>query len=292
MLIKVILVIATIISLLILENKLPFFSFQNSLKSRISSNLELGIVNSIISSLFAISISQSAIPSYFSTGVMTTISSPVIAAILSFLIIDLYMYIWHRSMHIVPLAWRFHRVHHTDRYMNVSTAYRFHSIEVISSSIPKLILIIWLGITANFVLAYELAFVIVVALHHSNLTLPIKIDRLLARIIVTPNYHRIHHSEIIAESNSNYGSILTCWDWLFWTQNQRFDPTDLQLGLSDERRDLNIWQLIALPFKNRSWPITIRRSHESYPDISWKPDFCNKEYQLSWSQPLNYDPRD
>ncbi|WP_373540899.1 sterol desaturase family protein [Chamaesiphon sp.] len=247
MTVKLVVVPIAIVSLLMLEYKFPFFAYQNSLRSRITNNFELGIVNSIASSLFAIAIARFIPLDRSAPGIFTTISSPVIAGILAFLVLDLYMYCWHRLMHIVPLAWRFHRVHHTDRTMNVSTAYRFHAIEIISSSMPKLALIWWLGIASNWVLGYELVFTLIVALHHSNLRLPAAIDRLLAFVILTPNYHRIHHSQIVAETNSNYSSVLSWWDRLFGTYRSRLDVENIQLGVSDEDRELNIWQSIALP---------------------------------------------
>ena len=234
MIVKLVLLITTVASLLILENKLPFFQFQNSLRSRIAANFGLGAINSILASVWTIAITQFAILPQIDRGLVGAISNPVIAGILSFLIIDLYMYFWHRSMHRLPLAWRFHRLHHTDRSMNVSTAYRFHPIEIISSSIPKLLLIWSLGISSNFVLIYELVFTVVVALHHSNLAIPRVIDRLLSLVIVTPNLHRIHHSQVVAETNSNYGSVLSWWDRIFGTNNDRPDVVNIQLGLTDE----------------------------------------------------------
>ena len=235
MTVKLVLLITTVASLLILENKLPFFRFQNSLGSRITGNFGLGAINSILASIWTIAITQFIPIPPIDRGLVGAISSPVIAGILSCLIIDLYMYFWHRSMHTLPLAWRFHRLHHTDRTMNVSTAYRFHPIEIISSSIPKLLLIWLLGIPSDFVLIYELAFTVVVALHHSNLAIPGVIDRVLARVIVTPNLHRIHHSEVVAETNSNYGSVLSWWDRLFGTNNDRSDVINIQLGLTDQQ---------------------------------------------------------
>jgi sterol desaturase/sphingolipid hydroxylase (fatty acid hydroxylase superfamily) len=251
MTVKLVVIATTIFSLLILESRFPFFSFPNSLRSRITNNFELGAINSICASLFTMAIARYLLLDPSHQGIVATISSPVGAGILSFLTIDIYMYCWHRSMHRLPLAWRFHRVHHTDRSMNVSTAYRFHPVEIISSSLPKLVLIWWLGIASNFVLIYELVFTVIVALHHSNLRLPESWDRILANMIVTPDYHRIHHSQIVSETNSNYGSVLTCWDWIFGTHNSRLDLQSIQLGVSDENRSLNIWQLLLLPMSTK-----------------------------------------
>ena len=233
MTVKLVLLITTVASLLILENKLPFFRYQNSLRSRITVNFGLGAINSMLASIWTIAITQFVTLPLIDFRLVAMIPNPVIAGILSFLMLDLYMYFWHRSMHQLPLAWRFHRLHHTDRSMNVSTAYRFHPIEIISSSIPKLILIWLLGISGDYVLIYELVFTVVVALHHSNLAISESIDRLLALVIITPNLHRIHHSQVVTETNSNYGSVLSWWDKVFRTNNDRDDVINIQLGLTD-----------------------------------------------------------
>ncbi|MCY7366821.1 MAG: sterol desaturase family protein [Chamaesiphon sp.] len=233
MTVKLVLLITTVASLLILENKFPFFRFQNSLGSRVAANFGLGAINSILASIWTIGITQFVVLPQLEFRLVAMIPNPVIAGILSCLIIDLYMYFWHRSMHRLPLAWKFHRLHHTDRSMNVSTAYRFHPIEIISSSIPKLLLIWLLGISSDYVLIYELMFIVVVALHHSNLAIPKSIDQLLGLVIITPNLHRIHHSQIVTETNSNYGSILNWWDRIFRTNNDRPDVINIQLGLTD-----------------------------------------------------------
>jgi sterol desaturase/sphingolipid hydroxylase (fatty acid hydroxylase superfamily) len=245
--VKLFVIIATIASLLILERKFPFFTFKNTIWTRVNSNFELGLVNSIASSIFTVTVANYLITNYPHQGSLNSLDSAGIAAILSLLILDLYMYFWHRAMHTLPLAWRFHRVHHTDRTMNVSTAYRFHPIEILSSSLPKLMLVWWLGISAEAISMYELVFTIVVALQHSNFALPSSIDRFLAWAIVTPNYHRIHHSQVVAETNSNYGSVLSWWDWIFQTRTARPDIINIQLGVSDESRVLNIGQLLELP---------------------------------------------
>lgn len=258
--VKLFVIITTISSLLFLEYKFPFFTFKTSLWARVNSNFELGLVNSIASSIFTVTVASYLVTNYPHQGRLSSIAegrfstngSVGIVEILSLLILDLYMYVWHRSMHSIPLAWQFHRVHHTDRMMNVSTAYRFHPIEILSSSIPKLMLVWWLGISAEAISIYELIFTVVVAVQHSNFALPSSIDRFLAWAIVTPNYHRIHHSQIVAETNSNYGSVLSCWDWIFQTRTDRLDVMNIQLGVSDESRVLNIGQLLELPdFKEK-----------------------------------------
>ncbi len=246
---KLLLLTVIVPSLLILENYFPFFKFINSPLDRIKHNLCLGIINAIVSSFLLSSIarSMSNISGYPSPNLLAKIDLPLLEMGLSFIILDLYMYVWHRLMHRFPFAWRFHRVHHTDRYMNVSTAYRFHAIEVISSNLPKLLLIWCLGITTQQLFIYESVFTAIVALHHSNLALPYDLDKNLSNVIVTPNYHRIHHSQIIAETNSNYGSVFTCWDRLFGSYINRQNIEEIELGVEAETRELNLWELLILP---------------------------------------------
>jgi sterol desaturase/sphingolipid hydroxylase (fatty acid hydroxylase superfamily) len=151
-------------------------------------------------------------------------------------------------MHTWPLAWRFHAVHHTEQSMNVSTAYRFHAIEVVASYLPKILLILLLGIPIPALLIYELAFIFVIVFHHSNWALNYQCDRLLSYFIVTPNYHRIHHSHIVQETNSNYASLLTVWDRIFQSYQHRKDPENIKLGLSETAQEVNLINLLRLTF--------------------------------------------
>jgi sterol desaturase/sphingolipid hydroxylase (fatty acid hydroxylase superfamily) len=246
------LLISTIVvpGLIVLENYFPFFKFAISSFDRIKYNLCLGMINAIVSALLLSSIGtwMSSIIDYPAPNSIAAIELPLLATVLSFITLDCYMYGWHRLMHLFPLAWRFHRVHHTDLYMNVSTAYRFHAIETICSNIPKLILIWCLGITTQQILIYESAFSAIVALHHSNLALPPTLDKYLSYAIVTPNYHRIHHSQTIAETNSNYGSVLTCWDRIFGSYVERQNIEDIELGVKEQAREFNVWELLILPY--------------------------------------------
>ncbi len=137
MVLKLSVAIATIASLLLLERKYPFFHFHNSFWVRIGSNFQLGGFNIIGTSLLTPIIAQLIVAPDLHQGILTQISSPIVSGIIALLSLDLYMYLWHRLMHTLWLPWQFHRIHHTDRTMNVSTAYRFHTIEIISSSLPK-----------------------------------------------------------------------------------------------------------------------------------------------------------
>ncbi|MFB2921686.1 sterol desaturase family protein [Aerosakkonema funiforme] len=211
-------------------------------------NFVLGIVNAIASSLTTVLLLKWVWQQNIWLGLFAGIKPPWLVAILSFLILDVYLYFWHRLMHTLPVAWRFHRVHHTEMEMNISTAYRFHTIEVLVSNLPKVFLIWLFGIEPIHTFMYELLFTIVVVFHHSNWNLPYKVDKFLSYLIVTPNYHRIHHSQIVKETNSNYASLLSVWDRIFKSYRYSKNPQWIKLGLEEETRKLDFLQLLKLPF--------------------------------------------
>ena len=245
---KVIVVLGSIFSFGLLENLFPFFQYKQRLSDRIYPNFVLGVLNTIATSLTTVLLLKWVWQQNSWSGLFAGIQTPWLVAILSFLILDGYLYFWHRLMHIWPLAWRFHRVHHTEIEMNVSTAYRFHTLEVIFSNLPKIALIWLLGIKPIYVGIYELLFTIVVVFHHSNWDLTYDIDKWLSYLIVTPNYHRLHHSQIVKETNSNYASLLSVWDKLFKSFQYCRNPQSIQLGLIEEPGKLNFFKLLKLPF--------------------------------------------
>ena len=143
--------------------------------------------------------------------------------VLGLLLSDIFMYWWHRANHRILFLWYFHKFHHTDTKMNVSTAVRFHMGELFFSYIFKLPFFALLGISPAIVVLYSLILLPVVALHHSNIRIGNMTDRVLRKIFVSPQMHRIHHSQIVKECNSNYSSVLPVWDKLFksYTANEK-----------------------------------------------------------------------
>ncbi|MBE9227966.1 sterol desaturase family protein [Phormidium sp. LEGE 05292] len=245
---KLVVIVGSILIFGILENLFPFFTYKQGLINRMGTNFGLGVLNAIATSLTTVWLSKWLQEQTTWQGLFQGIQPVWLVGILSILILDLYMYFWHRLMHTWPLAWRFHSVHHTERSMNVSTAYRFHAVEVIVSYLPKILLIWFLGIAIQPLLIYELAFICVIVFHHSNWALGYGCDRFLSYFIVTPNYHRIHHSQIVEETNSNYASLLTIWDRIFQSFRHRNDPENIKLGLSEEAKEFNLITLLSLPF--------------------------------------------
>jgi sterol desaturase/sphingolipid hydroxylase (fatty acid hydroxylase superfamily) len=242
-------VVSSVLTFGFLETIFPFFHFQSSFNQRTYPNLFLGIINVSINSFTIAFLLHWIWQQKFWLGFLYLIKSPLLAAFISFLIIDLYMYVWHRLMHSFQLTWRFHQVHHTEMSMNTSTAYRFHTIEVILSNVPKLFLIWLLGIKPNYLLFYEITLAIELVFHHSNWAIHWKLDKFLSYFIVTPNIHRLHHSQSFPDTQCNYASFLTIWDKVFDTHSYPKYPEKLQLGLTEYNNHLNIINLIFLPLR-------------------------------------------
>jgi sterol desaturase/sphingolipid hydroxylase (fatty acid hydroxylase superfamily) len=241
-------IVSSIVIFGILETLVPFFQYRQNPIKRVIHNLILGLINFLVVNLTVILILNSLWKPTLWRGLFYDINLPWLHFILSFLLLDLYMYTWHRLIHNWGFAWRFHKVHHTDRWMNISTAYRFHTVEVVFANIPKFGLIYLLGITQNAWILYESLFAVSLVFHHSNFALPFKIDKFLSYIIVTPNYHRAHHCQLTKYLNSNYSSLLTIWDLIFQSRYYPPQPETIQFGLPEKTREFNVISLLKLPF--------------------------------------------
>lgn len=155
-------------------------------------------------------------------GLFNFVSFPSYLSIgLQILIIDLYMYWWHRLNHINSFLWRFHRFHHLDEQMNSTTALRFHVVELLLSYVFRLLVFPLFGFSITAIVLYSLIFFPVVILHHSNLSVNETVDMALRKWIVSPGMHRIHHSKKGEETNSNYSSVFPWWDALFKTYRKK-----------------------------------------------------------------------
>lgn len=168
-------------------------------------------------------------------GVMAWFGVPTwLAIILCLLLLDMMIYWQHRLMHTVPMLWRLHRVHHTDHQLDVTTALRFHPIELILSMLLKLVAIALLGAPAIAVVLFEILLSSCALFNHANITIPKRIENRLRHVLVTPRLHRIHHSSTEVETNSNYGFSVIWWDKLFGSFTARArDGEQIHLGLKE-----------------------------------------------------------
>jgi sterol desaturase/sphingolipid hydroxylase (fatty acid hydroxylase superfamily) len=172
--------------------------------------------------------------------------------VLAVLILDLAIWAQHLVTHKVPFLWRFHRVHHADRDMDVTTGFRFHPVEILASMGLKIGLVYLLGPSALAVLVFEILLSGTALFNHSNLVLPQPLDRVLRLVLVTPDMHRVHHSVHREEHDSNYGFCLSVWDRIFRTHvpepKAGHDAMTVGLEWQDERPAKLGWAL-GLPFR-------------------------------------------
>ena len=155
---------------------------------------------------------------------------------LTILIMDLVMYGWHRVNHTLPVLWLFHRFHHQDKKMNTSTAIRFHFMELLFSNIWKAGFFLIMGFSFLPVLVYEIIFFIVVLIHHSNIRISKSFDMTYRKLFSSPLMHRIHHSQIKEETDTNYGSVFSFWDRVFGTYKKEA-AGPIIFGVKDEKRE-------------------------------------------------------
>lgn len=186
-------------------------------------------------------------------GLLNFLGAPAWLAIpVAFLALDLLIYVQHVVMHKVPVLWRLHMMHHTDLDLDVTSGARFHPVEIILSMLIKMAFVLLLGAPAVAVLIFEVVLNATAMFNHSNVRLPLGLDRVLRLILVTPDMHRVHHSVIRGETDSNYGFNLPWWDRIFRTyRDQPAEGHDgMTIGLPDYRDPgrLTLPKLLALPF--------------------------------------------
>ncbi|MDH5786636.1 MAG: sterol desaturase family protein, partial [Chromatiales bacterium] len=175
-----------------------------------------------------------------------------LAVVVSIALLDLSVYFQHVIFHIMPILWRFHRVHHSDLDCDVSTGIRFHPIEIILSMVIKIVFIIMLGVPVLAVIIFEVVLNLMSMFTHSNIRINKRLDSVLRWFLVTPDMHRIHHSARENETNSNFCFHLSIWDRLFGTylEEPRNGHDKMVIGLDQFRESKwqNLSGLLYLPF--------------------------------------------
>jgi sterol desaturase/sphingolipid hydroxylase (fatty acid hydroxylase superfamily) len=170
-----------------------------------------------------------------------------------FLVLDLAIYAQHVAFHKVPLLWRLHRMHHADLDIDVSTGLRFHPIEIILSMLIKIAVVILIGVPAIAVIAFEVALNATSMFNHSNAAMPAWLESIVRMLVVTPDMHRVHHSVLRHETDSNFGFNLPWWDRLFGTYRPQpqagHERMTIGLPIFRDPRELRLDRLITQPFR-------------------------------------------
>jgi sterol desaturase/sphingolipid hydroxylase (fatty acid hydroxylase superfamily) len=187
-------------------------------------------------------------------GLFNVIAAPAWAGIVaSVVILDLAIYLQHVLFHAVPALWRLHRMHHADLEFDVSTGLRFHPIEILLSMLIKFAVVAALGAPALSVLIFELLLSATSMFNHGNVRIPARLDRMLRWLVVTPDMHRVHHSILSRETNSNFGFNLPWWDRLFGTYRPQpaAGHEAMTIGIEQFRdaRELGLHRMLLQPFR-------------------------------------------
>lgn len=207
-------VLFSVLLFMVWENVIPFFTFKQQILKSYLVNTAWALLNIMIATV-TVSIVYTA-----SFGIENLIISDQITSnpwygICGFLLLDVYIYCWHRFIAHSEFGFIFHRTHHSDTEMNSLSAYRFNTVEVIVSQMLRLPLIVFFSIPLEVFLFHEIVFSLCNIMQHSNIGLPNKIDQLLSYVFVTPNLHKIHHSVEKGDSHTNFSTVLSIWDRVF-----------------------------------------------------------------------------
>ncbi|MBI3767486.1 MAG: sterol desaturase family protein [Deltaproteobacteria bacterium] len=251
----------------LIETIVPFFACDEARTGRGSANLGLTVLTFVLNwglssaaALVALGTSRHGI------GLATNLISAMPTQIaFSVVVLDFSTYIAHRSMHLVPLLWRMHQVHHSDPFVDVSTTYRQHPLEGLWRFLWMIGPAWTLGLPATGIVVYRLISAVNAILEHANIRLWQPLDGILSLFWVTPNMHKVHHSRECAETDSNYGNIFAFYDRVLGT----FTPTDrafeVAYGLDgmDPNRTRSFFGLLSMPFRCSRAPVRERRGYRS-----------------------------
>lgn len=221
------------------------------------SNLSIVVINTLVVRIIfpaaAVGVAAYATTKGYGLFNYLTINS-IIAVILSIVFLDMLIYWQHVIFHKVPFLWRIHRMHHADQDFDVTTGSRFHPIEIVLSMLIKFSAVLLLGIPIVAIILFEIILNLTAMFNHSNVSLPSSLDKIIRKLVVTPDMHRVHHSVIPSETNSNFGFNLSIWDKLFGTYIAQ--PSEGHLGMTiglSEYRDIQVSQaldnMLLIPFK-------------------------------------------
>ncbi|MBL6928214.1 MAG: sterol desaturase family protein [Rhodospirillales bacterium] len=244
-----------------LEARFPRRARSHSRKARWPSNLGIVALNSLVArAAFPVAaVGIAALGETNGWGLFNNIGWPFwVAAVLSVVLLDFAIYLQHILFHAVPALWRLHRMHHADTDFDVTNGARFHPIEIVLSMAIKMAIVAALGAPAIAVLIFEVLLNATAMFNHANLKLPPNLDLFLRLFVVTPDMHRVHHSALPRETNSNFGFNLPWWDYLMGTYTAQPEAPHeaMTIGLPTFRspRELRLDRMLTQPFRDGTPP--------------------------------------
>ena len=224
-------------------------------RARWPGNLGIVVLNSVVVRLLLpfTAVALAARAANTGWGLLNAVALPDwLEILIAVIVLDFVIYLQHVVFHAVPVLWRMHRMHHADLDYDVTTGARFHPIEIVLSAIIKLGAVAALGPAPAAVLVFEILLNGTAMFNHGNVRLPARVDRVLRWLLVTPDMHRVHHSVVPRETNSNFGFNLPWWDRLFGTYRAQPEAGHerMAIGIAQfrDRGDLRLDRMLAQPF--------------------------------------------
>ena len=171
--------------------------------------------------------------------------------VLDILILDLFIYWWHRALHKIPFFWRFHEVHHLDEHLDTTSAIRFHFGEIFFATFVRAVVVMIFAVPFTSVIIFEVLVLAFTLFHHSNIEFPPRFENALSKIIITPSIHWVHHHAILKDTNSNYSTLFSFWDNLFKSKSKTKRFITMKIGV-EGYKDRSFLKLLLSPFASRS----------------------------------------
>lgn len=218
---------------------------------RLVKNLSLFGINALLSPLIVLPITVFAADHSF--GLRPGWWSGWLGLGLDIILLDVWIYWWHRANHELPFLWRFHSVHHLDETLDTSSALRFHFGEVVLSALVRGVVIVVFDLPLASVLLFEAVVLSSAIFHHSDARLPERLETALSKVIITPSIHWIHHHAIRKDTDSNYGTLFSFWDPLFRSRSKTRRTPDMPIGV-EGMRDRSLPRLITTPLRSPGSP--------------------------------------
>ncbi len=190
---------------------------------------------------------------------------PWAETVLAVVLLDYTLYLWHVLTHRVPMLWRAHAVHHIDRDLDATTALRFHFAELVVSVPWRVAQVAAIGVGPRSLATWQTFLMMSILFHHSNLALPVALERVVCRLLVTPRMHGIHHSRVASEADANWSSGLTLWDWLHGTLKLNVRQGAIAIGVPafDSDDQVRLAAMLRVPFSSELPRPTLLRASEA-----------------------------
>ena len=242
-------------ALFVAERRRPLRRSKEPGAERVARNLAIGLLAgaTTAASEFPIIAPVQALAERGRFGLLRQVRMPrALRLLLGFLLLDYTLYLWHRLNHEAPFLWRFHAVHHVDLDLDSTTGLRFHFGELAMAALFRASQVLLLGVDRETLRVWQQMLVASVVFHHSNLELPEDLERRLNAIVVTPRMHGIHHSTRPEETNTNYSSLLSCWDRLHGSLRLDVPQAAVTIGVDGFSRpeDVTLERSLTLPFRD------------------------------------------